>query len=225
MRPADVNAPTDAPTDKDRRIPSLDGLRAISILAVMLGHAQGTRGFPDNPVLHLFGDTGNLGVRVFFVISGFLITSLLLAEQERNGRISLRVFYLRRALRICPACYVYIIVIGVLGAVGAVEVRKGDLVFAATYTNNFVADRSWVLGHLWSLAVEEQFYLLWPAMLCLGGRRRAVIGAIAVVAVSPLLRISAWYLLPEHRGIVTKASPQLPMPSRWDVCWRLFEGS
>jgi len=199
----------DAITGKSRRIPSLDGLRAVSILAVVLGHAYGTRGFPDVRGLYLLGDIGNLGVRVFFVISGLLITSLLLAEQERVGWISMKTFYLRRAFRIFPACYVYIGAISFLSTMGAVTVRKADLVFAATYTINFVADRSWVLGHLWSLAVEEQFYLLWPVILSLGGRRRAMIGATAVVVVSPLFRIAAWYLVPEHRGIITKAFPTI----------------
>src|SRR6478672_11471017 len=89
-----ILASTVATTGRSSRIPSLDGLRAISILAVVLGHASQTRGFPDNVAWHMFGDTANLGVRVFFVISGFLITSLLLAEQERTGEISLRAFYL-----------------------------------------------------------------------------------------------------------------------------------
>ena len=83
----------------DRRIPSLDGLRAISILMVLYGHAVGTAGFP---VHHTSLGLAEFGVRVFFIISGFLITKLLLNELESTGRISLKGFYRRRVLRIFP---------------------------------------------------------------------------------------------------------------------------
>jgi peptidoglycan/LPS O-acetylase OafA/YrhL len=157
----------------------------------------------------MFGDLANLGVRVFFVISGFLITSLLLAEHQRSGRISLTAFYLRRVFRIFPAFYVYLMTIALLAGLDLVIVTRADLALAASYTINFVKEKSWVVGHLWSLAVEEQFYLLWPAALCLAGRRRALIGAAGVVIVSPVSRILAWYLLPESRGIITKAFPTI----------------
>src|SRR5690242_4601723 len=87
-------------------IPSLDGLRAVSILFVLIGHMENTRNFPLH-VSAVLGDIANLGVRVFFVISGFLITTLLLKEFDRTGRISLSNFYLRRTLRIFPAFYAY----------------------------------------------------------------------------------------------------------------------
>ncbi len=85
------------------RIPSLDGLRAVSILLVLVGHLDGTRNAPDLDWLAAFGNLPHLGVRVFFVISGFLITGLLLAEARANGSVSLIDFYLRRARRILPA--------------------------------------------------------------------------------------------------------------------------
>src|SRR6185437_3882217 len=91
------------------RIPSLDGFRAISILMVLYGHLVGTRNFPTAAVRtfdRALGDLGHLGVLVFFVISGFLITTLLVREREKTGTISLQQFYLRRALRIFPAFYV-----------------------------------------------------------------------------------------------------------------------
>src|SRR5207244_11910237 len=91
------------------RIPSLDGLRAISIVMVMLGHTAGTPGSPA--FLFKLEHAGNLGVKVFFVISGFLITTLLFKELEATKRISLRNFYLRRVFRIFPAFYTYFAVI------------------------------------------------------------------------------------------------------------------
>src|SRR5690242_19825808 len=90
------------------RIQSLDGLRAVSILFVLFGHLSGTAGFFSLRVYQRVGDVANLGVRVFFVISGYLITSLLLRELNSNGTISLPFFYFRRALRIMPAAYFFI---------------------------------------------------------------------------------------------------------------------
>lgn len=186
------------------RIPSLDGLRAISILMVILSHAQSTRGFPMIPALLLMGDVGHLGVRVFFVISGFLITSLLLSELQRTGRISLRDFYLRRFFRIFPACYTYVAIIGLLAFSGYIPLCRGDLAHALTYTINYHPDpgRSWWLGHIWSLSVEEQFYLLWPSVLALSGRRLGLGIAAGVVLGAPLMKLSSYYLLPSSRPMM-----------------------
>jgi peptidoglycan/LPS O-acetylase OafA/YrhL len=94
------------------RLPSLDGIRALSILAVLFGHLAGTRhAYLLRPFI---GDLSVLGVRVFFVVSGFLITFLLLEESQRTGAISLRGFYRRRILRIFPAFYAYLLAIALL---------------------------------------------------------------------------------------------------------------
>src|SRR4051812_34868116 len=146
-----------------RSLPSLDGLRAISIGLVLLGHLIGTRGFVQS--MPLANDAGLLGVRVFFVISGFLITSILLDELSRKGTIALPRFYFRRTMRLFPASYFLVGCIAVLAGWGIVRLESGDLTLAITYTTNFRTHRGWSLGHLWSLAVEEQFYLLWPLTL------------------------------------------------------------
>jgi peptidoglycan/LPS O-acetylase OafA/YrhL len=191
------------------RIPCLDGIRAISVFAVLLAHLRGTAGFPPGGWVTFAGDLGNLGVRVFFVVSGFLITHLLLREQASNGRISLRGFFVRRVFRIFPAFYTYLGAIAVLAALGLVVLEWRDFGFGATYTINFVERKSWVVGHLWTLAVEEQFYLLWPAAIVALGWRRAKAIAFAAVICAPLLRIGIWYMLPECRGIITKAFPTI----------------
>lgn len=90
------------PTQHGRNIPSLDGLRMLSIGLVLLGHLYGTSHYPKNEVTHFLSGFAHLGVEIFFVISGFLISSLLLKERERAGKISLFRFYLRRTLRIFP---------------------------------------------------------------------------------------------------------------------------
>src|SRR5262245_12713722 len=106
------------------RIPSLDGLRAVSISLVLLGHLAGTRHFFPAAAIGRFGDIGNLGVRIFFVISGFLITHLALREHARTGAISLKAFYIRRFLRIFPAFYIFILTTGVLALAGMVQLDR-----------------------------------------------------------------------------------------------------
>ena len=119
----------------DRRIPSLDGFRAISILMVCYGHLSGTRNFPVSIVEYgrWCGDVAHLGVLVFFVISGFLITSLLMSEHEMTDAVSLKRFYLRRIVRIFPAFYAFILVMAVATLLGAAQLTGRDFAYALTY--------------------------------------------------------------------------------------------
>jgi len=192
------------PKDSPGRIPTLDGLRAISIALVLFGHVMGTGAVPMIPHTGMVAVTG---VRTFFVISGFLITTLLLREREKHGRISLRGFYWRRAFRIFPPFYVYLAVVGVLCVLELISVSGRDFTFAATYTMNFHEHRAWWLGHLWSLAVEEQFYLIWPLTLVLFGARRAVYVAVVAILAAPVLRVAAWYGWPSIGGLTDQAFP------------------
>jgi peptidoglycan/LPS O-acetylase OafA/YrhL len=139
---------------------------------------------------------GPLGVRVFFVISGFLITSLLLREVDRSEHIHLAKFYLRRTLRIFPPYYVFLLAVILLQVVGSIELAPADTLHAFTYTVNYYPERSWYLGHAWSLSVEEQFYLLWPLTLLLAGKRRALWIAASTVILCPMIRLGIWYLSP-----------------------------
>jgi peptidoglycan/LPS O-acetylase OafA/YrhL len=151
------------------RIPSLDGLRALSILLVIVGHLIGERGFIGMSIF---------GVHVFFVISGYLITTLLQEEYARNSRISVAAFYRRRCFRILPAAYTYILMIGLFWP----PARPG-LIYAATYTVSYHLIHIPILfQHLWSLSVEEQFYILWPLAFVFGFRHRALIAWIAMAA-------------------------------------------
>ncbi|TWD82407.1 peptidoglycan/LPS O-acetylase OafA/YrhL [Kribbella amoyensis] len=147
---------------------ALDGLRAVSVLAVIWQH---TAGFNDGRGLPA---RGYLGVDCFFVISGFLITTLLLRERAATGRISLRDFYLRRALRIFPIYYAVLAVYAVLVLAMTRHTRSGqeflhNLPAFATYTSNWFVGRgdSVTFYFAWSLATEEQFYLFWPPLLIL----------------------------------------------------------
>ena len=177
-----------------RRIPSLDGLRAIAVSLVVLSHLAGTRAFPVSARLIDELDAGALGVRVFFVISGFLISLILFDELGGAGRIRLARFYFRRTLRIFPPYYALLLLLAGLAAAGRIFLAPGDLLHAVLYTSNYNPGRSWRVSHTWSLAVEEQFYLVWPALLIWLGRRRGLAVAAAFVIAAPLLRVSLWML-------------------------------
>ena len=128
-----------------RRVPSLDGLRAVSIALVIFSHLCGTRGFLGERVGNVFA-LGELGVTVFFVISGYLITTLLLAEIETTGRISLPRFYLRRTFRIVPAYYAFLAGAVALAAAGLIGLQPADIGHAVTYTSNYYPGRAWPVG-------------------------------------------------------------------------------
>jgi peptidoglycan/LPS O-acetylase OafA/YrhL len=145
-----------------RHFGSLDGIRAIAILGVLWHHTV-----PPWPTLPLTA-RGFLGVDLFFVLSGFLIVTLLLRERERNGEISLRGFYMRRTLRIFPLYYGLLALLALLLLVivpgsGISADFRANLPFYLTYTSNWIHDVSF-LAIAWSLATEEQFYLLWPPL-------------------------------------------------------------
>jgi len=162
-----------------RRIPSLDGMRAVSIGLVVVGHWAELRFHSD-----VAGAFANLGVQIFFVISGYLITTLLLRERETSGSIGVREFYVRRAYRILPAAMVFM---GFAFVLFWRELHWYHMAAAVFYVANFDFTHPWCLGHLWSVSVEEQFYLLWPGVLKKWYRHRAKI-LVAVVATAPVYR-------------------------------------
>lgn len=173
------------------RIPSLDGLRALSISFVLLGHFAYSSGFP----IHRSWWTdayASYGVRIFFIISGFLITTLLMQERQRTGRIDLKQFYIRRAYRILPAAYFYLIVVT---AVFYSSLPYQYLMAAYAYLTSYAFHVPWVLRHLWSLSVEEQFYLAWPLAMTIGVFLAPRLACFAIVG-APLLRIALMMIGP-----------------------------
>jgi peptidoglycan/LPS O-acetylase OafA/YrhL len=174
--------------------PGLDGLRALAVIAVFVFHSR---------IDWLPG--GFLGVDLFFVLSGFLITSLLLVEWEARNRIDLRRFWLRRARRLLPALVVVVLASLVLSAIFArqdLAHTRSDVLGSLLYFQNWhliIANHSYVnlmgnpslLQHVWSLAVEEQFYVIWPLLLVPGlvlvGRKRLPMLVIAGIAASAAL--------------------------------------
>jgi peptidoglycan/LPS O-acetylase OafA/YrhL len=180
-------------------IAGLDGVRALAIILVILLHGA-VIGF------------GWVGVNVFFVLSGFLITRILLRDLELPARPYFTRFYGRRSLRIFPIYYAYLLGLAVLVFTPAIRdhfnaaaaVTPSQLLFASTYTYDFYhASSAFVhstsLSHFWSLAVEEQFYLIWPLALRYIGKRRLPAACLAIILAGPLVRIAIaelWSSLP-----------------------------
>jgi peptidoglycan/LPS O-acetylase OafA/YrhL len=142
--------------------PALDGLRGIAVASVVIGHSFGWP--PD----------GVFGVDLFFVLSGFLITTLLLEEQAANGAISLGGFYLRRARRLLPALFLLLAIYALVTEASGGR-ALAPVLAAVFYVTNLAVEGGQLtpISHLWSLAQEEQFYLVWPLVLALLLRRRA----------------------------------------------------
>jgi peptidoglycan/LPS O-acetylase OafA/YrhL len=175
--------------------PALDGLRAVAILAVLGFHFPGP-----------FVDGGFLGVDLFFVLSGFLITTLLYVEWEETGAIRLGAFYGRRALRLFPALAAYLIVgllaVHLVGDADLEQRSQTGALSAAFYVANWVRvthgiDSLGVFNHTWSLSIEEQFYLVWPVMLWMllrsGRTSRQIAGILTLaLALSVAWRLVLW---------------------------------
>jgi len=162
-----------------KRFANLDGLRFICILAVLWHHGPQAREYDQSSLL----SHGFLGVDFFFVLSGFLITTLLLREQSSTGEISLVKFYWRRAIRIFPPYFLLVftmavLAMGVKGEWHYISVLPAYIVFSS----NFIVDHIPNLDPTWSLAVEEQYYLLWPLLLAVLPRRFLVPFLVASIA-------------------------------------------
>jgi peptidoglycan/LPS O-acetylase OafA/YrhL len=142
-------------------------------------------------------NAGSIGVGIFFVISGYLITSLMQREEAQRGSISLGGFYVRRTFRIFPAMFVFLAAMWLLDKAGAMRIEAVDAFGLSLFLCNTAIVECGHLGHFWSLAVEEQFYLVWPTVMILSGRLRVPIAlftlAVAMIAsVIPALRLQGW---------------------------------
>jgi peptidoglycan/LPS O-acetylase OafA/YrhL len=169
----------------ENRIAGLDGLRAFSILIVLVSHISFSHSNPDKFYL-----TGNLGVRIFFAISGFLITNVLIKEFEKEAKINLKRFYFRRVFRIFPA-YLFFMGFMMLFTVFGIFSLTNFLP-PLTYTTNYLFPTvSTELRHTWSLAVEEQFYLIFPIVFSFVGLANFRKFLIIILFVTPVFRMIA----------------------------------
>jgi peptidoglycan/LPS O-acetylase OafA/YrhL len=182
------------------RVRSLDGLRCLSILAVVVAHTALYEGLEGSPTKQFIYEYGRSGVSLFFVISGFLITSLLLAEKDNVGTVHIRSFYLRRVFRIMPAYFAMLAVVAIIGAV-----PPRSLLISALFMRDygFGAD-DFALSHTWSLGVEEKFYLLWPFAVLAFSRRTLRDICIALLVCGPFIRVGTYFLAPDLRNSIAE---------------------
>ena len=177
-------------------LPTLDGWRAVAIVAVLCCHA----GWPTAAL----APYGAMGVSVFFALSGFLITRRLM----EGRRIHLADFYRRRAFRILPPIVVYLAVVAVLGlGLRLIPMDIGQLLASLFFYRNYLTapvSQGWYTGHFWSLAVEEHFYLFWPALLWIVGFRRARWLAPALA-----LAVAVWRVADSHYDWIGRLNPEL----------------
>jgi len=184
---------------KHMKLPSINGLRAISILIVIIHHLSGQNNIFKNcqnikflkPIIDFIQD-GQMGVNVFFVISGFLITYLLINEELNTKKVSLKNFYIRRTFRIFPAYYFMLLVYLLLQLFGYIQISNMSWLTSVTYTKYFNVKLDWITGHAWSLSIEEQFYLFWPFVFILGNKFRKSVAFFLVIIV-PLFRLYFHY--------------------------------
>jgi peptidoglycan/LPS O-acetylase OafA/YrhL len=201
----DDDAPARPPLPPTRYYPALDGLRAVAIASVLVYH-----GFEEGSIATRIGQGGFLGVDIFFVLSGFLITGILLEERERRGAIGLKNFWFRRARRLLPALFVSLLLASLFAHLNPMQraAVRSDAIFSLLYIQNWhvIWARPPVtpLAPNWSLSVEEQWYIVWPLALALllkvaRHRRRAVLVTTAGLAV---LSATSMALTPTDDGIV-----------------------
>lgn len=189
-------------------LPTLDGWRAVAISMVILCHGSSSLGLS-----RIRDYLGTPGVDVFFGLSGFLITTLLLGQEAKSGSISLSGFYRRRLFRIMPAALAFLVVIAGLGAAGLVNITPGRWISALFFMANYSsAEQSWYVAHFWSLAVEEHFYLIWPTALILVRNNRARL-ALAMFAIT---FIDTWRMV-DYKFHLSWSGPTYLWMHRTDV--------
>lgn len=206
-------------------IPTLDGWRAIAILAVMVYHGTTAVFYPAGfyPSYHALRiiQTGAKGVDIFFAISGFLICTRLLQEQHEKGRISLLGFYLRRVFRILPPYFLYLGVLALVAWAGVIVIDQREWWSCVFFYRNYCGDLSthgWYTGHFWSLAVEEHFYFFWPLLLVGCGSRR-----LRPLVVVFALLVPVWSLVDQSYHLISVGHPSQRTDTRLDGlfwgCW------
>ncbi len=171
------------------RVKGFDGIRALAVLMVIMSHAViwPRIGVENQKIIDVFSPS--VGVSIFFALSGFLITSLLIHEKQEKGGINVFNFIVRRSLRIFPLYFLAVFLILFMDSIGAARINNCIYLYAFTYTLNFVPQECNFssFSHFWSLAVEQHFYLVWPFVFLLG---RYVSLAVAVLFAAACLYFS-----------------------------------
>lgn len=199
-----LTSPNRNPTPEKMRfttglIPSLDGWRALSVALVLFAHGQ-----PPPELKNIAFFCGAIGVKFFFVISGFLITWLLLREHQTQGTINLVAFYKRRAYRILPVYYLFLLVYAIAERHSEKQISISQWIANITFSANYSSAEG-PTGHLWTLGVEEQFYLIWPFLFLMVIRKNSqtawqsklIYSLLGILIICPLIR-GGCYLIPKE---------------------------
>lgn len=212
----------------------IDGWRGISVILVIVGHLVSYRfslidptvslhslgislQLPKEVLLRSAGSVGELGVDIFFVISGYLITSILIDEKTTNGTISIAAFYARRFFRIVPAFAIFLVSNFALRSVGLIEIPDEAFLRSGLYVCDASGFKcSWWLAHTWSLSVEEQFYLIWPCLFVfLPSRTKPLIVIIIALISSAFWFSQAIHFAQIGIGALLASSPRSREIVRW----------
>jgi peptidoglycan/LPS O-acetylase OafA/YrhL len=224
MSSTNVSAVTSANISKVPYLPGLDGMRALAVVAVMIYHANSS-----------WLQGGFIGVEVFFVISGYLITLLLIAEHEKAGTVDMVGFWIRRFRRLLPALFLMLTLLAIWTALferDTLGKLRGDIIGGVAYVSNwyqifigagYSASNDFApLRHLWSLAVEEQFYLVWPIVMVVllrkGSRR---IADLAIWLFGAALLVTVVTALLYHPGPIN-ANPENSPAAYWEIGGRFI---
>lgn len=202
--------PGGTPTPESSHIAALDGLRAVAVLLILVSHSVI---FGEFSFMHDQGLMGGyIGMCLFFVLSGYLITRILIREEDRFGDVSLNNFYVRRAFRLFPALWLYLAVVWALWQLGLIEMSGRSLVASLLYVRNLVG-RGDVTSHLWSLSLEEQFYLIWPFAFVFLKRQneRRLLVAAAIIAV-----VFTWRCFASYYGLASIGQLYIRTDFRFD---------
>lgn len=188
---------------KEKEIKSLDGLRALACFAVIIAHLSDKHTPVQDVFWREYLEVGKEGVALFFSLSGFIITLLLLREKQKYGEINIVKFISRRIIKIIPVLYVFLIFLCILMAFGVINISYESMLSSFLFYKNYSLSLYSVYnGHVWSLAVEEHFYLIWPFIVSYFNKRSLNIICVLLIIISPIMRVYTYYYHPELRRLL-----------------------
>lgn len=185
-----------------KKIETLDGLRGLSIILVILGHCYQSISFGEfKEFLDTYYKLHNVGVSLFFTLSGYLITKILIIEEEKKSKISISTFFKKRFYRIFPAYYFYIIALFITNLIIGLGIEPKSFYGAIFYAGWYypLENNLHYFGHHWSLATEEHFYILFPFLFAIFKKRRTQLITTLIIA-APVIRVLNYLFLPSYKA-------------------------
>ncbi|QVL33802.1 acyltransferase [Telmatocola sphagniphila] len=201
----------DPAPSKEKHFPGLDGIRGLAIGLVLFSHSVIYDQFTGLRSYGLL--SGHSGVSIFFVLSGYLITMLMLLEEGKTGRVSLRLFYIRRSLRLFPALWIYLGTICIIWIGGALPHHPWHSFISSLFYFRNLVGQGHETAHLWSLSIEEQFYVFWPLLFILLKRRNKT---RLIIVCGLILLITLWRVYAATAGLASDGALYIRSDFRFD---------